>query len=219
MKKLLNTMFISAFTFGMAAQNLDLPTDYIRNTLSGKNNVKEYAIGSVYLNEEFKKGEVTIGNKTFDAYLRYNALNDIFETRSQSGEIEALMRRPDIKITLNGKNYRIENFIDNNEMSKQRYFVILADEDNLFLKDEGVELQEAEKANTSYEADKPATLKPYEKYYIKKGDAPAVEVRLRKKDILRKLDEEKLEKYVKENKMKLKDESEVIQLFTYYNSL
>lgn len=219
MKKMLSTIFISAFTLGVTAQSVDLPTDYVRNTLSGKNNVNEFAVGSVYLDENFQKGEVTIGDKTFDSYLRYNALNDIFETRNQLGEVNALMRRPDIKTSIDGKNFRIENFIDDNNMSKQRYFTILADGEKKFLKIEGVELQEAEKANTSYQADKPATLKPFEKHYIKIGEASAVEVRLRKKDILKELDDDRLEKYVKDNKMKLKDESEVIKLFTYYNSL
>lgn len=219
MKKLLSTLFISAFTFGVMAQNVDLPTDYIRNTLSGKNDITESAVGSIYLDEEFQSGEVTIGDKTFEAYLRYNALNDIFETKARSGEISALMRRPDIKISMNGKNYRMESFIDDNRMSKQRYFVVLAEGESLFLKDEGVEFQEAEKANSSYQSNKPATLKPYEKYYIKKGDAAAVEVRLRKKDILKELDEKRLEKYVRQNRMKLKNESEVIKLITYLDSI
>ncbi len=218
MKKiLLSSLFLSAFA--MSAQNLDLPTDYIRNTLDGKNDSQLNVVGSPYLNENFQKGIVTIADKSFDSYIRYNGLKDIFEIQNQIGEISALMRRPDIKITLDGKLHKIENYLDENDMAKQRYFIILNEGETLFLKNEGIEFKDAEKASSSYSQSKPASLVPFEKYYIKKGDTQAIEVRLRKNSVLHAIDDERAENYVKENKLKLKNEEEVIQLVNYYNSL
>ncbi len=216
-KILLSSLFLSAFT--VSAQNLDLPTDYIRNTLDGKNDRQTNVTGSPYQNENFLPGTVTIADKSFNTYIRYNALNDVFETKNETGEVTALLRRPDIKVTLEGKQHKIIKFMDDNEMTKQRYFVILAEGETMFLKNEGVEFREAQQASSSYSQSKPASLVPYTKYYIKKGDAPAVEVSLRKKSVLNILDDNQVEKYVKENKLKLKEEEEVIRVLNHFNSL
>ncbi len=218
MKKFLfSSLFLSAFA--VSAQNVDLPTDFIRNTLDGKNDRQTNVTGSPYHNENFQPGTVTIADKSFDTYVRYNGLEDVFEIKNQAGEISALIRRPDIKVTLDGKQHKIETFLDGNDMSKQRYFVILAEGENKFLKNEGIEYKEAQQASSSYSQSKPASLVPYTKYYIKKGDGKAEEIKLRKKSILNILDDDRAKNYVKENKLKLKKEEEVVQLMDYLNSI
>ncbi|CAM4346674.1 hypothetical protein [Gillisia hiemivivida] len=218
MKKiLLSSLFLTAFT--LSAQNIDLPTDYVRNTLDGKNDRQKNVVGSPYQNEDFQPGIVTIADKSFNTSIRYNALNDVFETKNQVGEITALIRRPDIKITMDGKQHKIQTYIDDNNMSKQRYFVILAEGETMLLKNEGIEFKEAQQASSSYSQSKPASLVPYTKYYLKRGDQKAVEVNLRKKSILKILDDKRAEKYVKENKLKLKNEEEVVRVLNHYNSL
>lgn len=214
---MLYSFFLSAFT--MSAQNIELPTDYIRNTLDGKNDRQTNVTGSPYQNENFQPGTVTIADKSFDTYIRYNGLNDVFEIKNQMGDISALIRRPDIKITMDGKQHKIETYVDENDMSKQRYFVILAEGENMLLKNEGIEYKEAQQASSSYSQSKPASLVPYSKYYIKKGDGNAVEVSLRKKAILNVLDDDRAKDYVKDNKLKLKKEEEVVQLLNYLNAL
>lgn len=218
MKKIMLS-FQLLFAFALSAQNLDLPTDYIRNTLDGKNDTQLNVVGSPYQNENFQRGTVTIADKSFQTYIRYNGLKDVFEIKNEIGEVSALIRRPDIKITLDGKLHKIENYTDDNDMSKQRYFVVLTEGETKLLKNEGVEFKDAQPASSSYSQSKPASLVPYEKYYIKKGDEKAVEVSLRKKSILKAIDDERLSDYVKKKKLKLKEEEEVMQALTYYDSL
>lgn len=219
MKKIILVSAVALLSLGLNAQNIDLPTDYIRNTLDGKNERQQNVIGSPYQNENFKPGTVTIADKSFNTYIRYNGLNDVFEIKNQAGEINALVRRPDIKITFDGKLHKIESYIDGNDMSKQRYFAVLADGETKLLKNEGIEYKEAEQASSSYSQSKPASLVPYVKYYMKKGNEKAVEVSLRKKSVLKLINDKRAEDYVKKNKLKLKKEEEVVEVLNYYNTL
>ncbi|MGI0108309.1 hypothetical protein [Salinimicrobium sp. WS361] len=203
----------------ITAQNINLPTEYIRSTISGEKTLPANVQGSQYPTEEFQQGTVNILDKSFTTLVRYNALSDAFEIKDPTGEITTLLRRPDITVELNGSDYEIEYFIDDNGIRRQGYFQKLNDGDAVFLKRRGVIKQDAVRATNSYGRDKPASLDHYEKYFLKKGDTPAEEVRLKRKDILRQLNNEEVEQFVKKHKFKLKNESEVIQTLEFYNSL
>ncbi|WZL87898.1 hypothetical protein VS868_09775 [Salinimicrobium sp. 3283s] len=203
----------------LTAQNINLPTEYIRNTIGGEKTLPVNIQGSPYPTEEFQHGTVNILDKSFTTLVRYNALSDAFEIKDPTGEITTLLRRPDITVELNGSDYEIEYFIDDDGNRRQGYFQKFNDGDAVFLKRRGVIKQDAVKATSSYGRDKPASLDHYEKYFLKNGDSPAEEVRLKRKDILRQLNNEEVEQFVKKHKFKLKKESEVIQTLEYYNSL
>ena len=83
---------------------------------------------------------------------------------------------------------------------------------------EDVTLTAAQKATSTYSADKPASLDLDSQYFLKLNDNAAQEIRLKRKDILRAIDSKKLEEYVSENKFKLKKEHEVIQALNYINA-
>lgn len=222
MKTTILTMaFLTVFTFAGLAQGglYDLPTDYIRNSLSGRNNLPDNVTGSVYFSESFKPGTVTMGDKTFNSYIRYNGLRDEFEIQDQVGEITSLLRREDMIVTLGDATYEIFSYKSDDGYDKKAYFKRLNDGPTKLLVKEDIILKEAVKATSTYAMDKPAALEPQIRYYLKTENAPAVEVRLRKKDLLRILDNDKVEDFVKENKLKLKDENEVVQTLEYYNAI
>ncbi len=199
------------------AQNLDLPTEYVRNTLEGNNAVPENVAGTPYLNDDFQKGQISINGKSFSAYLRYNGLKDEFEIKSPNGEITALLRRPNIDITLQGATYSILPYIDDNGIKKQIYFKHLNEGSVQLLEREGIKLVAAVKANTSYGRDKPAKFDPFKAYYLKKKGKPALKIRLKKKDLLKFFDDNRVKEYVKDKNPK--NESEVIDVVNYYNTL
>jgi len=210
---------IIALGFSSYAQggNMNLPTAYIRNTLSGTNNLPPDVIGSQYVNEDFKKGQVTIDGKSFETYVRYNAFKDEFEIKEQSGDITSLLRRENMIVKIGQDTYEIFSYIEDGQ-SQKGYFKKLNSGENILLLKEDVTLTAAQKATSTYSADKPASLDLESQYFLKLNDNAAQEIRLKRKDILKAIDSKKLEEYVSENKFKLKDENEVIQALNYINA-
>ena len=214
----ISMLFFSTGTI-LTAQNIELPTDYVRNSLSSNNNISERFEGSPYPEESFQNGTIEIGDKEFESLVRYNGLTDAFEIKNQAGEIITLLRRPDISIDINDLTYEIIDYKDENNNRRQGYFQILNDGNILLLKKQGVNKIDAVKAANSYGRDRPARLEQYEEYFIKVKDSPAKEVRLKKKNILKEIDNKEVKSFVKKNKLKLKDEAEVIQTLEFADSL
>tara|TARA_R110002020_G_scaffold296658_1_gene512242 strand:+ start:2615 stop:3277 length:663 start_codon:yes stop_codon:yes gene_type:complete len=208
---------LSLICVSLSAQNVNLPTAYLRNQLSGKNNLPKNVTGSPYINDVFQKGQVDIGEDTFSTGIRYNGLRDEFEIKNKDYETISLLRRPDVIVTMEGKKYQIFHYMDHG-VNKQGYFQVLNEGKSQLLMKQGVEFKDAVKASSSYGTDKPASLDPYKKYYIVKNGEPAVEVRLKKRDILDIFSGSDTKKYVSQNNLKLKNEFEVITLLNYTNS-
>jgi len=191
--------------------NLDLPTAYIRNTLSGANNLPNDVVGSVYINDKFQPGKVQIDDKAFDAFIRYNAYKDEFEIQNQAGEITTVLRRDNVVVQMGPETYEIYSFIDEDGNKRQGYLQKMNEGKNLLLVRKNIELIPRREATSTYSMDQPPKLELETQYFIKVSGKPAEPIRLKKKDILRLIPDEDFKEYVKENDLKLKDESEIIQ--------
>ena len=78
---------------------------------------------------------------------------------------------------------------------------------------------ESAPASSSYSQEKPPRFDDDITYYLVQEGEPAKEIKLKKKDIAEILNSEEAQAYIKENKMKLKSEDEVIQLINHLNAL
>lgn len=202
-----------------SAQRVELPVEYVRNEMFGENHVGEKVKGTPYGNEAFQPGVVEFGGKTITAKLRYNRLRDHFELKNTTGEIGILKRSRDIAISIGKDNYRFFDYFNKDDEKIQGYLKVLVDDERKFLKKEGAELRSAVKARTSYGQDKPAEIVPFEEYYVMlSGEAPK-HIRLKKRDILEVLGENKVKDYVREKDLDLKEERDVVRLILYLNSL
>lgn len=209
--------FIILFQFSQA-QNIDLPTEYLQNNTTGKNTIPENVIGSPYFDESWKLGTVFINEDSYKRELRYNAFLDQIEMK-EKGEITSLFKRNYIRAEIANKNYIIEGYTSNNQV-KQGYFIELNKGKNRLLLRQQKELLAAQPASTSYTTDKPARFIDNETYFLKIDENPATEIKLKEKDILALMEEEaELKSFIKNNKLKLKTEQEVISLLVHYNSL
>ena len=215
---LISLLFLTT-TISLFAQNIELPTEYIRNTLNGDINLPANVEGSPYIDEEFKIGKVTVDTKSFSTPLRYNGYLDLFEIKTVQNEVIALLRRPDLSIQLDDTEYKLTSYIDDNGNRRYGYLKFLYSGDISFLKKEGVIKKDAVKAPNSYSKDKPARLEPIEEYFIKKEGLIAEEVRLKRKDILRIINNKEVTNFVKKNNLKLKKESEIIQTLRFFNTI
>jgi hypothetical protein len=216
-----NLLLILLFTISsINAQNIDLPTEYLQNkTTGGKNSIPDNVIGSPYENENWQIGTVSINDDVFTREMRYNAFSDEIEMK-EKGEIIVLLKRDYIKAEISNTAYSIEEYISENGDVRQSYFSILNQGKTQLLRKLKKDLIAAQIAASTYQTDKPARFNEEIKYFVKLENKPAVEIKLKEKQILENLEHNKeLKSYIKNNKLKLKNEQEVISLFKHYDSL
>ena len=203
-----------------AQTSLDLPTEYLRNNSTGgvNSNLPSNLVGSPYLTDDFRRGMVHMGNETpYPAMMRYNAYQD--EIQVQSGEgISTLFMRDNIWAELNGETIRIETY-EKGSGTAQGYFFELNKGATRLLKKHKRVFMEAVPATSSYTQDKPPSFDDDITYYLAQEGVPAKEIKLKKKDVAEILNSKEAQAYIKENKMKLKSEEEVIELINPLNAL
>ncbi|MBT8206440.1 MAG: hypothetical protein KJO94_09180 [Eudoraea sp.] len=214
-------LFISYNSMAQGSQNLQLPTVYVQNTVTGSNSMPTNVIGSPYLNEEFVIGTVTIkGEESYQTYLRYNAFNDELEMRN-GNTTNAVMKRDYITVRLGRDVYSIHTYAMDNDGVKDGYFSALNEGKAVLLRRRQMNLREGQAATSSYGKDKPPRFELVESYYISIDKETAQPVKLNKKGVLGAFGDKSsaLNGFVKKNKLKLKSEAEVLQLLEHYNSL
>ena len=233
MNKILSVIFIATFVINnVNGQNAysPVPEEGIVNFVTSSTEIEpSKAKGSPYLNEEFVHGEVIVNEKVEEVgKMRYNAYRnevEILDNLSKDSYY-SLLKRAYIKVEIDGKLYRIYTYVDNDKSIKTSYFTELNEGPlKLLFKPEAL-LKQARTPSTSYEKYSPPTYVWNSSYYIldnrnKDSENHAVKVRLTKNNILdftgSKKNEMKL--YVKENKLNLRKEQDVIAFLNYFNSL
>lgn len=217
-KQVLLAVTLAATTLVRGQTSLELPSSYINNnTYGGINNLPPDIEGSPYLTDEFVKGTVFVENeKPYAAMMRYNAYQDEIQVQGSDG-ISSLFKRDYIWAEIGGETFRIQTYGDRAGTSKG-YFVELNRGNIRLLKRIVREFKEGQPAVSSYSQNTPPRFDEKVTYYLVREKSPAREVRLRKKDILGFLSSKEVETYVKENKLRLNSEKEVIQVLTQINA-
>ncbi|NNF18690.1 MAG: hypothetical protein HKN61_02845 [Flavobacteriaceae bacterium] len=223
MKSTITTFCISlgiALTISAQDGRYNPPTAYIQNTASGNINVPVNVLGSPYLDEEFKLGTVLVkDDDSYTAYMRYNAFHDEIEMQENNKAV-SLIKRDYVAAKLNGMLYKIIAYDSENGIQKGYAAVLKEGATSFYLKQQVV-LREAKEATSSYSKGQPPKFEREDFYLLGIGDAKPVEIKLNKKSVLDQLSTKRkaVEKYVKEYKLKLKSEAEVLQLLDYYENL
>ena len=218
-KHLLLSLTLTLTTLAWAQTALELPSSYINNNTYGgvNNSLPPNVEGSPYMPEDFVKGTVFIEGETpYAAMMRYNAYQDEIQVKSPAG-ISSLFKREYVWAEIEGKSFRIETYKSRSGTSKG-YFVELNRGEVRLLKRIVREFKEGQPAVSSYSDDTPPRFDEEVTYYLAREGSPAEEIRLRKKDVLEFLSSKEAEAFVKENKLRLKSESEVINLLTTVNA-
>src|SRR5690606_6392623 len=131
----------------------------------------------------------------------------------------ALIKDPEIFVKIGREIYQFIPFQGSNE--KGGYFTVLADGNtyDLYKKTSSV-FVEAKKAETNYTKDTPPSFSKTVKYYLVK-DGTFLEMPNSKSRILKMMDQKKSEMktYIKENKLDIDKESDLIQVISHFDSL
>ena len=215
---MLSLIFIGCSFQGMAQTVIQLPAEYLRNNVVGKNNVPENVQGSPYWDPEFKVGTISVfGRESYTAQLRYNAFNDEIEMEVGDGA-SVLLKRDYIRARIGTEQYQVEKYVEKSQ-AKQGYFISLNEGANRLLLRRTIVFREGKAAESSYDDPMPPRYDKTESYYISRDSSSATLIRLRKKDVLEAFDNDpKLQDYIKTEKLKLKTASEVVQVLAHLNN-
>ena len=197
-----------------------------KNGSSTVENVK----GSPYDNENFLKGTIIFGEKTYkNVWLRYNIYADEVEvkinaSKDKNEEIYALNRDPEISFIIKDEKIRYTDLLRKNKRDKTSgNIVVLFEGENYALYKKKLKLyKESKKATTSLQRSFPARFIDSEEYYVKIAEQTPVLIKLKLGDILNFLNDDKknnVKNYVKENKIAVKKIPQLIQLLKYIDTL
>lgn len=138
-----------------------------------------------------------------------------------NSKLTNLIKSLNIYALINNVEYHYEIYSDDNKRTKEGYFILLAKGKNssLYLK-KIKKFKDKVPVKDSYTKEQPATFIDSESYYIKK-DRVLFPVSNKKKQFLKQYPEQsnELNKFIKSEKINLKNKNDFIEIFKYYDSL
>lgn len=183
--------------------------------------------GSPYTNDEFVQVPLYYGDENMGSYYyRYNAYNEEVEIKNSKLEeekITALTKDKSIKVMISGKPLSFATFIDKKGNTLNGYLTTVVDGENYDLfKRIHVKFTEGQKAQNSFVKAVPNRFTHYiEYYYQPKGVNRIDEIPTKNNKLIKMLDEpfkSKLDKFLDENDLNIKEEADLIKVFEFLNS-
>lgn len=224
MKKIILTVAlvfsIGSFIHAQGRVGIDIATEKLYMSSDVSKPIDAY--GSPYINENFLPVKV----KGYDDQLftgRYNAYNGEMEINLGT-KIIALDNNMSYEVmyTQNNKIYRTYNYITPSGIAKRGFLnVVQQMTDYAVLKQEVIKFYDKVPAATSYQQDKPAKfVESAPNYYFEKGGV-VKPVPTKKKDLLKAYAQnaKALKSYIKDNKISLKKEGDIVKLAGYLATL
>lgn len=243
MKTLFSTLvalFLVAFTF---AQTTGQIANYGSSAVSGAENAAQINAllgpmtdakekttvdldniqGSPYTSNVFIPTQLYYKDENYGTmFYRYNAYNEEIEIKQQNLEnegIRALGRDKNLFIMVNGNPMSFKTFIDKKGLTQNGYLTLLSDGEYKFYKRVDVKYTEGQKAQNSFVKAIPPRFSQFTEYYL---EVPGVnridELELSNRKLIKLLPADKQElvkSYLKENKIKVKDEADVIAVLKW----
>ncbi|NQZ42964.1 MAG: hypothetical protein HRT65_01550 [Flavobacteriaceae bacterium] len=182
--------------------------------------------GSPYTSDVFLPTVLYYGDENLgNLFYRYNAYNEeieIKETNLESEGVRALGRDKKISIKINGRPMSFKTFIDEKGTTQNGYLTQLRDGKYSLYKRTDVKFTEGQKAQNSFIPAIPARFTKFTEYYLEiEGINRIDQLELSNRKLLKLIPDAKkaeLKAYLKENKIKIKDEYDVYEVLEYLNS-
>ncbi|NNE03661.1 MAG: hypothetical protein HKN52_10900 [Eudoraea sp.] len=196
--------------------------------LGKKAAIGEEILGSPYLTENFIKSKVYFGEELVgDFYIRYNALNSEVEIKNTNLEEETpkrLLANRDLRVKYGLRELRFTTYITKKDETKNGFLSIIEDGDNYRLYHRlAVKYSEGKAAANSMVNPIPSRYAHFTEYYYKKKGVDRIDQLNQKKGSLLKILDKDLRDevsgFLKENKIDLSNEKDLIKTFEYINTL
>lgn len=178
--------------------------------------------GTIY-KDTWKKKSIVVDEKSgsYEAKLRYNIYSDRIEVKDASG-LQSLVKSAPIHVKIDDDYYYYCEFKTRRERPKKGYFVLvhLADDFKIYKKYDLDIKQPNDNTNFNTEQGKPGIIKLVTTYYLEEHNT-IVELPLKKKEMLALFEAKhnELEKFFKNEKIKLRKEEDLIKFVSHFNSL
>ncbi len=196
----------------------------VNNQKSGVNEI----LGSPYLTEDFIKSKVYFGDEFVgDFFVRYNALNSEIEIKKSNLAEEnpkRLLANQDLRVKYGKRELLFTTYINRKDETKNGYLSIIAKGDKYTLYHRlAVKYSEGKAAANSMVNDIPSRYAHFVEYYYMKDGIDRIDQLLQKKGALLKILDKDLKddvsRFLKEEKIDLDKEEDLIRTFDYINSL
>ncbi|MBT8245005.1 MAG: hypothetical protein HKP48_02350 [Winogradskyella sp.] len=220
MKKIL-IVFVFVSQLGFAQFNQQSVWDF-QDAMARDPSKEIVAQGSQYIQKDFTPIKLNkFGDKVFNA--KFNAYNGEMQVQTVEKTI-ALDINDDYTVTflVDNKIYKTLDFSNKNSTFERGFLVVLKETEKYGLyKKETIKFQPLIPAKTSYDKEKPAKFKrSQDEYYVSFGDNVEY-ISTRKKDIFKAYPNhsKSIKKYIKEKKLSLSKDDDLVILFDFISKL
>jgi len=177
--------------------------------------------GSPYENETFVFGKAISEKMNISSpyLMRYNIYNDVIEVKNED-QLNELLRSFDLYVIISNKEYHYAEYSDESDMIKKGYFILLYGGANIELFSRKTQKYKGSvPTKNSFQPKQPATFVDYKSFYMKKEDG-FLAIPTKKKELISQFPgiETDLKKFMKDNKISLSSEDDIIELFAYIDS-
>jgi hypothetical protein len=214
-------ILIASFSFCFAQEIVPGINEHIRHAPPNGKAEKpvdyKYVQGSCYFNERFIDGRITLNTgQTFESPVRYDIFADQIEYKNEANEIFTVQNREIIRTvyidSLQFKYFEPGDF----ENANGFYELLLLGDYSLYRKYQ-VLLRNPEAAGPGSFSTAARFIPMDSKYFIMDPDDNFTEITSKKDLLIPGRDTEELEKFIKANKIKPKDEKDLIRFTGFLN--
>lgn len=207
MKKNIFVLFVMFFGAYGFSQQINEPLDPLPHWIKSEKSLLKFT-GTPYLEDDFVYGSINdeAGNSHY-AFLRYNAIEEIVEIKIPQADqlgIQVLPKNNNLSYSLKDYKYIFDSFITSEGERIEGYLIEYYDGYSFGLYgNPNPKLNEAQRARTGYDRDKPAHLSVEVDYYIKKEDGTLHSVKLNRRAFKKELPpSQELSRYMSNNRLK-----------------
>ncbi len=176
-----------------------------------------------YENFLYKQGQLfNQKNEMIGEYLmRYNVYRDEMEANKPSSPTKIIFYKDQLgKVTLEKVDYHVLEYVHENGNLVKGYFTspIFNSNCSIFIKHEK-KLKKGKPAKDSYHEDTKTTVVSTKKYFLRFSDGKLQPISLNKNKILKTFPkfQDEVQDFIKENKLKMKTEEDLVTLVKFYN--
>lgn len=183
--------------------------------------------GSAYTSDSFLPGKLLYKDEVESTvFYRYNAYMEeieIKETNYPGAEVKGLHRDKDIYVRQpDGKTISFKTFIDKNGLTQNGYLTSLVDGNYKFYKRIDIKYTEGQKAQNSFVKAIPARFAQFTEYYLEvPGRNRIDEIKISNRWLIKQMPKDiqvTLKNHLKTNKIKVKDEADIISVLNWLNA-
>lgn len=184
------------------------------------------ALGSPYIEEDFQSVKIlSVGEKVYSG--RYNAYLSEMEIIPGFGQnaiaLDIANNDYEVYFINENKTYKSFTYTSDRGITKRGFLVVISDQDGIqLLKEERIKYYAKERASSSYDQDKPAKFRREDdNYYVKLKNNSIAYLPAKTRDVSKAFPNhaKEISTFIKKNKIKTKNEEDIIKLANFIGTL